>query len=948
VPCLALVGLVAVLLNSSNGAYRQAQADSALVRAAVAIAKVDQALGNEAVVSSKFLRSLNGDHSFGPNGGVDHTALRGAWTTSSSAIDTARHFVGRRGKADGEVDRTLRSLQRSLSYRRDITDQTISPLQIADRYARFRTELLEAIASEAGSEVSAGSNNSILALLALIRARSAHVDERLILQLAVEYDQWAPGQHSAIIDSIVSQRERLAEASRLQGAQRSFAPDPPLHEIRAGVFLEAEVPDVGPDAWLQTSDDRLAQLDGWVEEESGRILQSMAAVEDQRFKNLGLTIFAVVVTLAIATFVALNTAYRLIRRVERITKVAEAVARDEEHVREVIGDHTNDEIGILARAFDEMGARIDRTRRQKELESGVLEAIAQRAPIAETFDASARLLGETDDGQSIYRLDVVGDDEIVVTNQRVGRSDRSPSDDELRMAVGFARMALQRSQDDERLEIHATRDDLTGLLNRRAIMVRVDELAMRATDDCSGNHAAVVFVDLDDFKDVNDRYGHRVGDRALITQAARLGQIASADGGVAGRLGGDEFLLAYPHVDDEAELQRRVDLIVAEIGKPVEVDDLRLMIGLSAGAACIRTGVSTADLLNEADTALYQAKAAGRGVAIVSTEELRAQTVARSEYEAAFRQALNDHEFQPWFQPIWSASGDELSGLEALARWQRPNGEMVGPGEFLALAEDLNLMGAFDRVLFRTTCDQVVAWHEAGIAAPRVNINVSPTRLEDPMFVSETFAAMRESGCRPEYIAVEVTETALMSNVEVTAGRLQELRTAGIAIAVDDFGQGYSSLAYLRELPVDVLKIDREFVSFIDASATNLAIVAAITQLADALGLSVVAEGVERPEELDALQSLGCSYAQGYLLGRPAPAAEIGPLLVANGCGSRRPAEGEEWFAHCPDDPAALGDRPVPDGTAELGTAEMGTAELGTAEMGTAGLAVGSGEVVAE
>lgn len=905
VPCLALIGLAAVVLNSSNRAYRQAQADSAFVEVAVAIAEADQALGNEAVVSSQYLHGLL-DHerasSATPTRDKD---LRAAWTQASSAIDAARFLVGQRGSAASGIEETLLAIQRSLSYRRDITGQTVSPLQIADRYSQLRASMLDDFAAEANSEVSAGSNNNILVLLKLIRARSAHVDERLVLQLATEYEQWAPGQHSAVIDAIVTQRERLGFASRLQGQGQTFRASEELEKIRSSVFLDPDVPAISFDEWLDVSDERLDQLDALVEDESNRILQNIAAVEDQRYQDLVLTIVGVLSVLAIAGFVALYTAYRLIRRVERITGLADAMARDHSHKPAPIGDDKNDEIGILARAFDDMAARITRSNRQQELESGVLEKIAQRASIDETFDASARLLGETVDGQPRYRLDVRDDDEIVVARQD-GRFGNSPSDDEVKVATALARMALQRANDDAQLEVHATRDDLTGLFNRRAILHRVDELTERNTSGASSDRAAVVFVDLDDFKEINDRHGHAVGDQALVIQSERLAKIVGDVGGVAGRLGGDEFLLAFPSIAGDDELQEKVDLVVAEIGKPIVVDDLELRIGLSAGAALVRTGLSTAELLNDADTALYKAKSAGRGIAIVATDDLRAQSLARAELEVAFRLALERHEFQPWFQPIWSQRGESLAGLEALARWQRPDGQMVMPGDFLTLAEDLNLMGALDSVLLHTTCTQVAAWHRAGIRVPRVNINVSPIRLDDPLFVSETLDVLQRTGCRPEHIAIEVTETALISNVSVTAVRLQELRDAGIAIAVDDFGQGYSSLAYLRELPVDVLKIDREFISFIDVSTTNRAIVAAISQMAEALALDVVAEGVERKEELDLLAELGCPLVQGYLLGRPIPIAEAEVLLVANGCRVQTDDESDPWFVHAPETVAGL------------------------------------------
>jgi EAL domain-containing protein (putative c-di-GMP-specific phosphodiesterase class I) len=344
-------------------------------------------------------------------------------------------------------------------------------------------------------------------------------------------------------------------------------------------------------------------------------------------------------------------------------------------------------------------------------------------------------------------------------------------------------------------------------------------------------------------------------------------------------LGGDEFLLIVPDLLGHADLLDVADTVVAELNKPVVLATGSFQVSASVGGVLVRADVAPLRLLNDADAALYDAKRLGRAQAVVSTQALRDRIVETEQLRQDVISGLQGSQFKPWYQPIWADDGLSLVGMEALARWEHPERRVVPPSVFLPVAEELHLLGELDRVVFEAVCRQVVAWRAAGHVLDYVHYNLSTAWLEDPAFVAETTRILELTGCPPSAIVAEVTESGLMTDIDSNIHRLQKLREVGIRVAVDDFGQGYSSLAYLSELPVDLLKIDRRFVDMVDQERSNQAIVSAIIRLGRSLGLRIIAEGVERPEELEFLSGAGCDLYQGYLLARPVPAAEVTAIL---------------------------------------------------------------------
>ena len=317
----------------------------------------------------------------------------------------------------------------------------------------------------------------------------------------------------------------------------------------------------------------------------------------------------------------------------------------------------------------------------------------------------------------------------------------------------------------------------------------------------------------------------------LIAQAARLTDIVSEYDGIAGRLGGDEFLVLLPRVEDEATLRKITNRMVGELAEPVPASKGSYQVGVSIGGVLTRPDVPALKLLNDADAALYEAKKQGRGHSLISDQRLRDQILEAEQLNRDVLLGLENQQFTPWFQPIWGDGGATLAGMEALARWQHPERGLVSPGVFLPVAEEANMLSRLDRLMFEQVCRQVVLWREAGLELDMVHYNMSTAWLEEPDFVAETARILDETGCPPEAIVAEVTESGLMTDISSNSHRLQELRESGIRIAVDDFGQGYSSLAYLSDLPVDLLKIDRRFVDRIDQEESNQAIVSAVVNL---------------------------------------------------------------------------------------------------------------------
>jgi len=436
----------------------------------------------------------------------------------------------------------------------------------------------------------------------------------------------------------------------------------------------------------------------------------------------------------------------------------------------------------------------------------------------------------------------------------------------------------EREDAERRLRQLATHDSLTGLPNRTLLHERLQE----ALDACAdGAAVAVLFLDLDRFKEINDSFGHELGDVLLCDVAGRLRCVLRA-GDTLARLGGDEFVLVAPCRGGTAEAGRIATRLLALLAAPARVGTQDVIIGASIGISLYPQDAGTREVLFQtADTAMYRAKAAGRNRYRFFEPGMTAQAQARMALEMSLRPALARGEFELAFQPRVDLRSMAVVGLEALIRWNHPQLGRVAPGEFIAIAEETGMITAIGRWVLHEACRATQALLERYGKPVRVSVNVSARQLAQAGFVDEVRGALELSGLAPCHLELELTESALIEDMERTATMLGELQALGVKIAVDDFGTGYSGLAYLRRLPIDVLKLDRSFVLQDDGRISAFDFVKAFVDMAHALRMSVVAEGVETAEVLEFLRAADCDEAQGYLLARPMPAEAVGALLGA-------------------------------------------------------------------
>ena len=432
--------------------------------------------------------------------------------------------------------------------------------------------------------------------------------------------------------------------------------------------------------------------------------------------------------------------------------------------------------------------------------------------------------------------------------------------------------------------IHAaTHDVLTGLPTRSLLLSKLEhQLAKPATGD---EEVAVLFLDLDNFKLVNDSLGHDSGDELLCEVARRISDCLASretqdEGGIVSRIGGDEFVILYPHAPGgSAELLAAH--MLAALAEPVQIGGREVVTSASIGVASCAHGAQTAEqLLRDADTALYAAKARGRNCMVRFNQELHARASRRMQIETDLRVALREKQLYVQYQPQVSLVTGQLLGVEALARWRHPEHGLISPAEFIPIAEDSRLISELGRQVLRTTCVQMAEWAAALPGRPlTMTVNVSPRQLGDPGFVAEVQTILKDTGVNQASLCLELTESALTNPEAEVIATLNQLHQMGIYVAIDDFGTEYSSLARLRDLPIEVLKIDRCFIDGLGTETGDTAIVSSILSLAFATGKHVIAEGIERAEQALALRSMGCHVAQGYLFSVPVDAELILPMM---------------------------------------------------------------------
>jgi len=417
----------------------------------------------------------------------------------------------------------------------------------------------------------------------------------------------------------------------------------------------------------------------------------------------------------------------------------------------------------------------------------------------------------------------------------------------------------------------ARHDPLTGLPNRRFFNEKLDDVLRPE----SGVHPiAVLMLDLDGFKSVNDAYGHLAGDQALTEFTNRVSAVLRA-GTVFARLGGDEFGVIATRIntlDGPAGLARR---IIGAIAEPFTLDGSAVSLGVGIGIAISPENGSEQDLLvRRADLALYRAKALGRSHVCFFTADMDAQVERRMRLEAALRAAIETDAIIPHYQPLVSLDGNRIIGFETLSRWAH-DGEVIPPTEFIAIAEESGQISRLSDNLLRRACRDALEWPDA----TTLSFNISPVQLHDPLLGLRILSILGETGLRPRRLELEITESALVDNINVAQRVIDQLRGAGVRVALDDFGTGYATLSQLLALHLDKIKIDRSFVQRLGQDHESLVIIRAVIGLAKGFGLTTTAEGVENADQLACLKANGCAEGQGYLFGKALPANEAHALL---------------------------------------------------------------------
>ena len=479
-----------------------------------------------------------------------------------------------------------------------------------------------------------------------------------------------------------------------------------------------------------------------------------------------------------------------------------------------------------------------------------------------------------------YVTRIVRPDRSVRVIEALGRAVVDPAGEAIHMS-GTVQDITDRKALEEKVEHQAFHDSLTDLANRALFLDRVEHALLRQSRGTSA--LAVLFVDLDDFKAVNDSMGHAIGDDLLIEVSLRVsGLLRPAD--TVARLGGDEFAILLEDIEEvdyaESVAQRILDLLTT----PFSVGGSELFVTASIGMAFSspKAPLPSGELMSQADTAMYAAKRQGKGRVERFRTGMEEEAVERLRLRADLQQAVDNSQFVLHYQPVVTLDSGQITGVEALIRWEHPERGLIGPADFIPFAEENGLIMPIGHWVIKEACRTATRW-SAESAEDRpltIAVNISGVRFRHPGFVEELTEVLDETGLDPSRLVLEITEGILVQDADQVAGRLAELKKLGVSVAIDDFGTGYSSLSYLRKFPIDILKVDKTFIDSVAMGPEESALARAIIKLGHTLGLTVIAEGVEEGLQASALQALGCEYGQGFLFAKPLDLNALEALLA--------------------------------------------------------------------
>ncbi len=445
--------------------------------------------------------------------------------------------------------------------------------------------------------------------------------------------------------------------------------------------------------------------------------------------------------------------------------------------------------------------------------------------------------------------------------------------------ISIRKEITKQKQLEEEIFHLAYHDPLTNLPNRRMFMNQLRSEIIERNN--SKSNLSILFIDLDNFKFINDKWGHDAGDLVIKEAANRIKEALRQTDMVA-RLGGDEFIVMLKDVQEDDDIIHYVKQILAKFQKPISTYGQEYSLTCSLGIATYpENGDSAEQLITNADNALYHVKGRGKNDFAFYNNKMKVQSLERSLLENALRSAIKNNQFYLEYQPKQNIATKELFGMEALVRWNHPELGIIPPGKFIPLSEETGLIVPMGEWILRESCRQTKSWQKQGFPELIISVNVSVRQLEDSNFIDLVMEILKETELDPKYLELEVTES-IFADVKNAASILQELRSMGIKISVDDFGTGYSSLSYIKHLPIDILKVDGSFIQDIHSNDESKAIVKAIITLANAIGLKVVAEGIELEEHVDELKNGGCLLGQGFYFSKPMKSEAFEDYLKIN------------------------------------------------------------------
>ena len=781
VPVVTILILSRMVVTDANEAVTEARQVAALAVLAEQIAHVDQALNEEALAGAEAISRP----------ALWSGLVEAEFVRTDQSLAELRSLAATKPLSNSFGERLIMLLDQfdeGIERRGDIREGTVSPLQLLDRYVTFREALIDELDAETRRVGGGQTKDALGRLIALIDARSAHLNERISSELALTYGTWPPRQQSAAVTAAAIGESHVEVALALRQQTSDFTMRRPsvLVNFRSQMLTGPVVPSVERSRYVFASNTWLGVLNQEIEAEAAAITDDFQSAASDAETDRVITIGAVTAALVVAVISAGVLGFRLVHRVGLIAHRARAFADGELLVDTApAAVRGRDEIAVLSQVFDDMARKV---------------------------------------------------------------------------------------------EVQARYDALTGLANRRTTL---DAWHDWVKESPSGS-TAVFAIDLDGFKQINDRYGHFAGDETLREVAGRFQDVVAQYGGLLGRLGGDEFLLVVRDLAPETDLVEIGEGLRSSLESPVLRGSTSAVVGASIGIARHRDDADAQQLLNDADNALYVAKVEGRNRVVESSPALRKRLDEKRSVRERVLPALSAGEFIPYFQPIRNGQG-ELVAFEALVRWRQSDGPALGPGVFMDAIAAKGLLHVLDAVVLRAVCETSREWREAGLPTVSIHVNVSPESIAHHGFVESVEESLAIVDARAGVLVLEVTEGGLMDDINSSAKRLADLRDIGVGIGVDDFGTGHSSLAYLRDLPVDILKLDRLFIDGIHKSRSNQAIVRNVLNLANELGMSVVAEGVENDEEREWLTAHDVPLLQGYFLGRPVPIDEAARLLWMDG-----------------------------------------------------------------